>query len=504
MQFGVSEAVAHWGRYRSQVCAVIQGTRKISFGELNKLANGMAISLQEKYATGERIGIAVKPKLDFLVSLLGILRVGKSAVLLNTGLPDEALAVNMKDADLRFVIHDDVTEARKALFAGSAMVQGLGIDAVLKRVNEESYCEPVWPLRGPGDEWGVLYSSGTTGIPKGIERDHNSIVTELLGWCLELGLSRKSTFYIGRPIYYTGGLVLALSTLLVGGRIVLNDFANDNDPNEVWEDYQQTLKEMSLEWAFFVPDQLRSFLRIAQTQATPLRQAQTILVMGAPISGDDKVAVKCELGSDVVESWGNSESLGTITDPDDIKTRPNSIGRPFLTDELYIVDENCKQIIQPDTLGRIAGSEEAGFYKYCNRPDATRRVKQNNLIISEDIGYVDKDNYFYIRGRQQDCIVRNGETLFKSDIEGKLRRIKSVAECSISTRDINDTLFELIAVVVPSDSHSANKDVFLDEVNAVLTPNEKLTDVLLIKSMPHTSSGKIDRTAVDKLVRGQQ
>jgi acyl-coenzyme A synthetase/AMP-(fatty) acid ligase len=501
MQFGVSESLAHWGKYRPNAVAVCHNGKVTTYGELNSIINDISYHINQTDFSGERVGICIKSKFVFLISLVGILRVGKSAVLLNTGLPDDALPVNIKDADVKSFIHDDTFSDRIiALTKGGKNVRCLNIKRMTKHYpNKRS---PEYEIRKPEDEWGVLYSSGTTGIPKGIERDHNSIITELLGWCLEMGLNRETIFYIGRPIYYTGGLVLSLSTLITCGQLILNDFKNDNDPNEVWNDYQAILSEISLSWAFFVPDQIRAFTTIAEKLNTIPKAARGILTMGAPISGQEKVKASKLLNCDIIESWGNSESLGTITDPDDIKTRPTSIGRPFLTDELYIVDENCNQITQPDTLGRIAGSEEAGFCKYCNRPDATSRVKQNDLIISEDIGYVDKDNYFYIKGRQQDCIVKNDETLFKSDIEGKLRRIKSVAECSIATKDINDTSFELVAVVVPSDTHSANKNDFLDELNAALTPNEQLNDVLLIKSMPRTSSGKIDKTAIDKLVKG--
>jgi acyl-coenzyme A synthetase/AMP-(fatty) acid ligase len=501
MQFGVSESIEHWGKYRPRAVAVCHNGKVTTYGELNSIINDMCQHITLSGIAGNRVGICIKSKFDFLVSLIGILRVGKSAVLLNTGLPDEALTVNIKDAEVTSFIHDDIFSKR--ILAISKDIKSPLFLNIKKLTKDHSHKEAAkYNICDPDDEWGVLYSSGTTGIPKGIERDHNSIVTELLGWCLEMGLNRETIFYIGRPIYYTGGLVLSLSTLITCGQLILNDFKNDNDPNEVWNDYQAVLSEISLSWAFFVPDQIRAFTTIAEKMGTIPKAARGILTMGAPISGEEKVKASKLLNCDLVESWGNSESLGTITDPDDIKTRPTSIGRPFLTDELYIVDENCNQITQPDTLGRIAGSEEAGFCQYCNRSDATNRVKQNNLIVSEDIGYVDKDNYFYIRGRQQDCIVKNGETLFKSDIEGKLRQIKSVAECAIAAKDINDTLFELIAVVVPSDTQLANKNDLLDELNAALTPNEQLNDVLLIKSIPRTSSGKTDKAAIDKLVKG--
>ena len=132
--------------------------------------------------------------------------------------------------------------------------------------------------------------------------------------------------------------------------------------------------------------------------------SETILSMGASISGEEKIKASHVLRSKVVESWGNSESLGTITEPDDLQTRPNSIGRPFLTDELYVLIEDQK-MAKPGETGRLAGSEVEGFLKYSKRPKETCLVKRSGMIISDDMGYTDTDGYFYILGRLQDCVV---------------------------------------------------------------------------------------------------
>ena len=232
------------------------------------------------------------------------------------------------------------------------------------------------------------------------------MITEIMGWCLELPLTRQSVFYIGRPLFYTGGLVLALASLFVGATLIVNDYHDDSDADEVWSDFEQHLLAHEVDWAFFVPDQLRAFTRLGRA---PKRAATTILVMGAPISGDEKRKARDTLGSQIVESWGNSESLGTITEPRDLDLRPDSVGRPFLTDELWVVDETLTPCA-PNERGRIAGGETAGFEEYSSRPEATLEVKRKKLIISDDIGYTDECGYFYVTGRDQDILLR-GNTL---------------------------------------------------------------------------------------------
>jgi acyl-coenzyme A synthetase/AMP-(fatty) acid ligase len=206
------------------------------------------------------------------------------------------------------------------------------------------------------------------------------------------------------------------------------------------------------------------------------------------------------LNSRVIESWGNSESLGTITDPDDLERRPGSIGRPFLTDELYIVDDNL-EVQGPHTYGRIAGNEEAGFFQYSNRPDETNRVKQRSLIVSEDIGYMDDDGYFYVRGRQQDCIVIEDTTLFLPDIEQRIRQNPRIEECSIAANELNEISIELVAVILPSEEMKITEQELLQELNGLLDMKEQLARLLILSSMPRVPSGKIDKVAIAQLVK---
>lgn len=496
MQFGVSEAIAHWGRYRRSAVAVRHNGKVASFGELDTSVSWVAEHVLD--APHERVALAVATKLELLIAIASVLRAGKSAVVLNTGLPREALRTNLDDTNVACLVNDARYESMREI--SDRIEYTVNLNSVLAR--RRSLQNPrATPAREPRDEWGVLFSSGTTGPPKGIVRDHNSVVTELLGWCLELGLNRGTRFYVGRPIYYTGGLVLALSTLLVGGEIVINDLENDNDPSEVWADYQECCESSGLTWAFFIPDQLRAFVSfVRDTNQIPLG-ASTILTMGGPISGDEKAEVKRLLHSAVVESWGNTESLGTITEVEDIDTRPNSIGRPFLTDEMYVVDEECN-LLGPHEYGKLAGSEEAGFAGYCNRPEATDHAKRNNLIVSEDIGYTDEEGYFYVRGRQEDCILINGETVFVSDIENKLRTHEAIQECCVvPTGDLEGSK-ELAAAVVARTGFDLREPELLCEINSDLKENHRLDRLVLVPFLPRLPSGKVDKIRVRETLKG--
>ncbi|MFZ2874522.1 MAG: class I adenylate-forming enzyme family protein [Phycisphaerales bacterium] len=488
MQFGLSESVDHWGRYRPNSIAVYCNGSAVSYGQLNSRVNALCRRVQEEGFSAPRIAVALSSKVNTLTAYLAVLRLGRSIVVLNPALRDEALRTNLSDTNASELIHDTPHSHVAGLFASAP--RAVSLDAV-----DWSKTQLEQPLRdsNTSDEWGVLFSSGSTGTPKGVERDQYSMVTEFIGWCLELTLSRRTTFYIGRPIFYTGGLVLAGATLLVGGSIVLNDHGDDNDVASTWSDYQAFVRAHPTEWSFFVPDQLRAFMRFATpTVKTP--GSRGVVVMGAPITGDEKRRVREVLGSDVVESWGNSESLGTITDPEDLDVRPQSVGRPFLTDALVVVDEDGKAL-PPMTLGRIAGGEEAGFEGYSNRLDATARVKRNALIISDDIGYLDDQGYLFVRGREQESFVCDGKDFFVGELERALLAGGGFRAVAIVPLGSDTGSAVLRALVVQGGENAVTPAELHLELNRRLPKPLAFEKVVFVDHIPHTPSRKVDRAA---------
>jgi acyl-coenzyme A synthetase/AMP-(fatty) acid ligase len=513
MQFGASESVQHWGKYRPASPAVIHNGQVATYGQLNVAVDALCREILRVQGSKripwfgklfgldssktQRIAVAVRSRLRLLISIIAVLRTGRSVVLLNSELDDDPLRVNLREAKVSFLIHDNENQRIAKLMESSAKNRTLNIDLLTKDAQTTSNS---FIPREPEDEWGVLFSSGTTGIPKGIERSQESMVTEFVGWCLELGLNRQTRFYLGRPIYYTGGLVLTFSTLLVGGQLIINDYVDHTDPKEVWIDFQKTLSSRTVNWAFFVPSQIRVFCELVTAGNLDPLKADSILVMGAPITGEEKIRAASLLSSDIIESWGNSESLGTITDAEDIEKRPNSIGRPFVTDELYIVDDSLIRL-GPKQEGRIAGNEEAGFLRYCNRPDDTSRAKQKKLIVSEDIGYTDNDGFFYVLGRQQDRIVVGDETLFLPEIDNQLRKHPLVKDCCVRPQDPDAVNVELVGVIVVSQPLEASQEKFLQELNATLSGSQRLAAILILDEMPSLQAGKIDKLKVAALLK---
>ena len=482
MWLGIGDALEHWARYKPHKTAVRIGEQNIDFKTLYERAISIGTFITKSKVEG-RVGVGVTDKFEYLACIAGLNLAGNSIVVLNPRVNQESLSVHLVDTKPSMIIgHSGLIDAVNKETRGSLQTMNISEIPLIK--------DAQLMTRSESKEWGVLFSSGSTGISKGIVYNPSTMTSELLAWCLELGIKRETRFYIGRPIHYTGGLVLTLATLLVGGEVILPEFQYENDFGSIWKHYQKCIDTQALDFSFFIPDQLRTFMKLARE---PLG-GPTILVMGAPISGDEKKNASSILKSPVIESWGNSEGLGTITDKEDLSIRPNSIGRPFLTEKLCIVTDELVEC-EPHQSGRLAGSEETMFIEYANRPDATKRVKKNKLILSDDIGYRDENYYFYILGRDQESFVIKGKMVFLSEMEKKARKVSEVSDVCIVAVETTGTP-NFYALIVPKEN--ASKDSIRTKIQKVL--NDRLSGFLFVDNLPRLSSGKINRLEATKLV----
>ncbi len=483
MWMGIGDAIEHWARYTPRKTALQIGNQSYNFKALYERAISAGLFVAESNPDG-RVAIGVNDKFEYLACLVGLNLARIPIVILNPHASAEALKVHLADTSPTVVIgHSDLLHAINRETAQN--LKAINILEIPMIMNKKL------PSKPGNKEWGVIFSSGSTGVSKAIVYNHLAMSSELLAWCLELGIRRKTRFYVGRPIHYTGGLAITLATLLVGGEVVMPDPKDDDDFESIWNHYQQSLEGKPLDFAFFVPDQIRTFIRIAKE---PLG-GPTLLTMGAPISGDEKKAAFHKLKSPVIESWGNSEGLGTITDEEDLFSRPDSIGRPFLTEKICVVTDDLDEC-EPGRSGRLAGSEETMFTEYANRPDATDRVKKASLVLSDDIGYMDENHYFYILGRDQESFVVGGQIVFLADMEEQIRQLPGINDVCIVAKETKGTPGFYALVVskgnIPEDS--LRKEV----QNSI---SVELSGILFLETLPRLPSGKIDRLAATKSIK---
>ena len=488
MRLNLSEAICHRAKYFGKSLA-IGGAFELSYDQLNDYSGIIAHALSEHVGNHSTVAILTHQNIQFVCALLGIMRSNNVFALVNPTLTAEQINKVISTSQCRAVI------------VGHDFAQVLAPSSDLKIFAYADLLEmkPSYPCHlvpHPEDIAGIIFSSGTTGTPKGIIRTHYSVLSEALMWLIELQLNRESSFLIYRPLYYTGGFVLLCATLLSGGRV---DLFDQLDLSLLL----QYSKSRVADWAFFVPSQLVQLLDMVKNgNNNGLQIAKNVLTMGAPIDPDIKIHFRNFFNCNVIESWGNSEGLGAITDADDLSQRPRSIGRPFFCDELFIVDDNGNPL-PPKTIGRLAGYSDNAFLEYLGDSQLTREVLKGNLIISDDLGYMDQEGYFYILGRCSDKIVVNGNNVFPNDIECVVKKQDGIMDCVVL--GIPDRIMgEVPIAAVITDSGRTNVTEILAIVNSQLAQHQQLRDIVVVPDFPRNQGGKVLKTELCQLLDGKK
>jgi acyl-coenzyme A synthetase/AMP-(fatty) acid ligase len=216
--------------------------------------------------------------------------------------------------------------------------------------------------------------------------------------------------------------------------------------------------------------------------------------MGAPIAGREKQDLAAALDCTVRESWGNSESLGTITDDEMLRECPDSIGRPFLGDFMCIVDDNGDEC-PTGAVGRLAGGQLAGFTRYTARPTDTLSTKRRGLIISEDLGWCDSRGRFFIGGRLQERIRVGDQDVFLPKLEDELRAHGLAAPFCLTHRTADDVI-ELGLLFESGTITESQVRASLEDISSPLS----IARIAAVAALPRTASGKVDRAGAANIL----
>jgi long-chain acyl-CoA synthetase len=355
-------------------------------------------------------------------------------------------------------------------------------------VNHASSEYRLYSNADPHELWGIVYSSGTTGTPKGIVHSLLSIAMGYIGWSLELPLTRNSVVFVARPLFYMAGLEIASTTLLVGGTLLA--------PRQYSAAaYRRSSTEWKIDLAFFTPDHVRDLVEQARSGPRAACGADRILVMGSTLPLQIKLMLPEVLGSRVIESWGNSEGLGTIADDTAFALRPRSIGRPFLGDFMTVVDGDGEEL-PPWELGRVAGCSDAQLREYFHRDDLNESLFTDRLVLSEDLGYYDPDGYFYISGRVAGRFLRRGVPVFPTDIEDKLIDVHDILYSTVVGLPDDVEGHVPAAAVVLREGASGSETEILRAANERLPELHRLSKLLIVPSLPRNAAGKVVLDAV--------
>ncbi len=429
---------------------LVFGEQQISYGELDHHADRMAARLIRRgVRPGENVAVLIGNRPEFLYAWFGILRAGAAMVPINTRLKTPEIEYIRDNSDSRLL---------------------LTIDDVQGHLKEQ----PVeLPEVRPDDLAAVVYTSGTTGKPKGAMLTHANYVWDAEAIVRRAEMTAADRFLCILPLFHVNAqVVTTLAPMVAGGSMVLMERFS---PLEMLAELARTGAT-----AFSaVPTVYAVLNSIPEAERFDLSHLRFCICGAAPMPIEVFTTFEQKFNARILEGYGLTE--GTCASSVNVlhKRKIGSIGVPLEGQEMRIEDGEIV-IRGPNVM--------KGYYR---NPAATAEVLRDGWLYTGDLGYEDDEGFFYIRGRKKEMIIRGGENIYPKEIEDVLYGHPAVAEAAVVGRPHPKWGEEVVAFIVHRGECTAES--IIDFCRERLADFKCPTRVLFREELPKTATGKIQK-----------
>jgi fatty-acyl-CoA synthase len=407
----------------------VETGERLTYAQINDRANGAAAMLLDAgVAPGDRAGLFAQNSVDFIAVFFGALRAGIIVVPLSTRATAHELSIIAADCGMKILFHD-----------GSAP----DVDGVtLAKIDIIPTTRPLVTARDPESIGCLLYTSGTTGKPKGVMIPHRQLLWNGYSTITNWGLREDDIAPIFTPLYHAGGVAVFLIPLfLAGGTIVLH---RGFDAAEVWD----TIERERCTIVLGVPTIWKMLLDAPQFATVDLRHVRWFISGGAPlpaflIDAYQQRGVTLKQGYGLTEVGVNCFTM-TI---EDARKKPGSIGRPMMFTDVRLVDDAGNDADTGEMW--IRGPHVSNGY--WNNPSATAEAYVDGWFHTGDVARRDADGYFFIAGRRKEMFISGGVNVYPAEVEAELLQHPKVSDAAVIAI-ADDTWGEVgVAFVVAPD-----------------------------------------------------
>ena len=464
---------------------------------------------------GDRIGLLMSNGLPMVQAIFGVIRCGATVVPLNTSVTNDAAANMLNDAQVTtLVVTQDLLDRgitiSDNLHQTHIRIVDVYPDAVETRqewLSLETLCasaqvSPPNVHIDPEDIVNIIYSSGTTGTPKGIAHDHIGRRDWTYDIALALRYHSRARTLLTIGLYSNISWVAMLSTLLVGGAIVLEKQFNPVHCLNSIRDYRITHLAM-------VPIQYQRLTdELKGNAGADVSSMQAMMSCGSPLREPLKRELFTYFDCGIIELYGLTEGIITTLEPEDADGRWSSVGRPLIGTDIEIIGDNDQKLGRGE-IGEIVSRGRIAMPSYWNRPEADKEAtwidkNQRTWLRSGDIGYVDADGYLYIVDRKKDMILSGGQNIYPQDLEAVVARHEGVFDVAVIGMASLTWGETPVALLVPEPNVVLDPGEIKDWTNRQLGKQQRLADVILIDELPRNPNGKILKRELREVFRRQE
>jgi len=334
----------------------------------------------------------------------------------------------------------------------------------------------------PGDLWTLMYTSGTTGTPKGIQHTH-FIRAMYAARANSWRMMPESVVLHSGSIVFNGAMTTMLPAFMLGATFVIE---RAFDPEAVIA----TIERERVTHTMLVPSQIIAILNAQGFDPGRLASLEMILSLGAPLHLEIKDRLNSLLPRRFYELYGLTEGFLTVLDRDDALRKAGSVGVPPPFYSMRIVGDDG-QDLPAGEIGEIVGRGPITMPGYYNRPEETKRTLRDGWLYTGDLGYVDDDGFLYLVDRKKDMIDSGGVKVYPKDIEEIAARHPAILEAAVFGIPHDKWGETPVAAVVLRKKDAAGADELRDWINArVAARYQRVDRVLVLAEFPRNTAGK--------------
>jgi long-chain acyl-CoA synthetase len=504
MSFNLAVILRESARTHPDKPALISVEGTLTYAELDQASDLVAANLvADGIDPGDAIGVQLPNVPEFAVALYGILKAGAVAVPMNTLNKAREVGFFLTDARAQAMItaaecaDEGLRGAEAAGVAKAYVVGAYEPDDVHAHVKARDFAELTAPASGgmpfvqrdPGDAAILLYTSGTTGKPKGVELTHFQLYMNAVAHVEGFEMDSSTVVIAVMPLFHALGLSGILNaTLSSGGSVVL---VRKFDPLKVLEAVQEHRATV----LHGVPTMYHAVLNHPQRTEFDISSLTTCGSAGAPIASDLLDSLERELGVTMIEMYGLTESgpLATYNRRGDRK--PYSIGKPIRGTEVEVWDEDHQRLPRGKKhVGELVIRGHNTMGGYLNNPQATEEAFAGGWLHTGDLGYQDEDGFLFIVDRKKEMIIRGGYNVYPREVEDALYGHPDVDEVAVVGIPDERLGEEVKAYVTLRTGADVSAEELVDFAKARVAAYKYPRKVEIIEVMPKSPTGKILKT----------
>ena len=473
--------------------AIFWGNEHHTFGQAHALAGGLAKRLKNEFGLqpGDRVGLWLKNRPEFVFSLFGILLAEGVVVSINNFLTPDEVAYILEDSGAKVLISEasmaEGTAALQSQFDGLAVIEVEELGQA-----DDSQAPELPPAGQAGEDLAlIIYTSGTTGKPKGAMLSNNNLLRNVQAVMEELELTPEDRMACLLPMFHSFSMTVCVLLPMTQGLSVVA-VKSLHPPKNI-------IAELLLHQASVLPAIPQLYRMLANVQMPPGMALRICVSGAAPLPLEVLKAFNENVGIPLLEGYGLSETSPVASfNPLHGEKKAGSVGLP-IRGVAFQIWNDVGEVLPTGEQGEICIKGHNIMIGYWNNPEATAAAIKGEWFLSGDIGYLDEDGYLYITDRKKDMLLVNGINVYPRELEEVIYQfdgVKEAAVIGINDPRKGDLVVACVAAIEGATIEGAALLAFLkDKLAAYKMPRR----VIQLEALPRNATGKILKTKLREI-----